>query len=243
MSDQKIAVVLGVGELQGLGAAIAMRFAREGYTAVIAGRTAAQLDKVVLAIQQAGGQASAIVTDATSEESVTQLIAQSEHLGPIQVAVYNAGGNSPQTSLATTGKFFEAQWKVGAFGGFVFGREAVRVMLPRGQGTLLITGASASLRGKPGFVAFAAAKAALRAVSQSFAREFGPRGIHVAHIVIDGAIDGHRIHTLVPEYAKAKGEAGLLDLNALAESYWQLHLQHKSAWSQEIDLRPFKESF
>ncbi len=243
MSENRIAIVLGVGELRGLGAALALRFAREGFTAVVAGRTQAQLDKVVATIRQAGGKAQAIVTDAASETSVTELITQAEQLGPIRVAIYNAGGNNPQTSLATTGKFFEAQWKVGTFGGFIFGREAVRAMLPRAEGTLLITGASASLRGKPGFVAFAAAKAALRAVSQSFAREFGPKGIHVAHVVIDGAIDGHRIHSLVPDYAKSKGEAGLLDLEALAESYWQLHRQHKSAWSQEIDLRPFKEPF
>lgn len=243
MADTKTAVVLGVGELKGLGAAVALRFAHEGYTVVVAGRTRAQLDKVVSEIQTRGGKAQAIVTDATSEESIVALLSAAEKLGPVEVAVYNAGGNNPQTSLATTGKFFEAQWKVGAFGGFVFGREAVKAMLPRGHGTLLFTGASASLRGRPGFVAFAAAKAALRAVTQAFAREFGPKGIHVAHVVIDGAIDGHRINTLVPDFAKAKGEDGLLNLEAIAENYWQLHKQHKTTWSQEIDLRPFKESF
>ncbi len=125
----------------------------------------------------------------------------------------------------------------------VFAREAVKRMLPRGHGTLLITGASASLRGRPDFVAFASAKAALRAVGQSFAREFGPKGIHVAHVVIDGAIDGERINTRMPQLAKLKGESGLLKLDAIAETYWQLHRQHKTAWSQEIDLRPFKEPF
>ncbi len=243
MPNQKVSVVLGVGELKGLGAAVAMRFAREGFTTVVAGRTQAQLDKVASAIQEAGGRAQAIVTDATSEDSIVALVMAAEKIGPVEVAIYNAGGNSPQTSLATTGKFFESMWKVGAFGGFVFGREAIKAMLSRGQGTLLITGASASLRGKPNFVAFASAKAALRAVTQSFAREFGPKGIHVAHVVIDGAIDGHRINTLVPDYAKAKGKDGLLNLDAIAENYWQLHLQHKSTWSQEIDLRPFNEPF
>ncbi|MGH8458446.1 MAG: SDR family NAD(P)-dependent oxidoreductase, partial [Nevskiales bacterium] len=188
-------------------------------------------------------KARAIVTDATSEDSSVALIAAAEKIGPIEVAVYNAGGNNPQTSLATTGKLFESSWRVGAFGGFVFGREAVKAMLPRGQGTLLFTGASASLRGKPGFVGFAAAKAALRAVNQAFAREFGPKGIHVAHVVIDGAIDGHRINTLLPDFAKAKGEDGLLNLDAIAENYWQLHVQHRTTWSQEIDLRPYKEPF
>jgi NAD(P)-dependent dehydrogenase (short-subunit alcohol dehydrogenase family) len=235
--------VLGVGEVQGLGAAVAMRFAREGLTAVVAGRTQAQLDKVVAAINGQGGKAHAIVTDATAEDSVVALVAAAEKIGPIEVAVYNAGGNSPQTSLATSGKHFETSWKVGAFGGFVFGREAIKAMQARGQGTLLLTGASASLRGKPGFVSFAAAKAALRAVSQAFAREFGPKGIHVAHVVIDGAISGHRIHMLVPDFARAKGEDGLLNLEAIAENYWQLHRQHKTTWSQEIDLRPYKEPF
>ena len=243
MSDSKVAVVLGVGATQGLGAAVAMRFARQGYAAVVAGRTGSNLDAVVRQIQELGGIAHAVVTDAASEEQVTELLARAEQFGPVRAAIYNAGGNNPQSSLKTSGKFFEEQWRVGTYGGFLFAREAVKAMLPREQGTLLFTGASASLRGRPNFVAFASAKAGLRAVSQSFAREFGPKGIHVAHVVIDGAIDGHRINTLVPQLAQAKGEGGLLNLEAIAESYWQLHLQHRSAWSQEIDLRPFKEPF
>jgi len=243
MSDNKVAVVLGVGAAQGLGASVATRFAREGYAAVVAGRTGSNLDAVVRQIQERGGIAHAVVTDAASEEQVSELLLRAEQFGPVQVAVYNAGGNNPQSSLKTSGKFFEEQWRVGTYGGFIFAREAVKAMLPREQGTLLFTGASASLRGRPNFVAFASAKAGLRAVSQSFAREFGPKGIHVAHVVIDGAIDGHRINTLVPQLAQAKGEDGLLNLEAIAESYWQLHLQHRSTWSQEIDLRPFKEPF
>ena len=243
MSDNKVAVVLGVGAAQGLGAAIALRFAREGYTAVVAGRTGKSLDAVVRLIGEQGHAAHAVVTDAASEEQVTSLLAQAEQLGPVEAAIYNAGGNNPSGSLKTSGQFFEEQWRVGTYGGFIFAREAVKAMLPRGRGSLLLTGASASLRGKPNFVAFAAAKAGLRAVGQSFAREFGPKGIHVAHVVIDGAIDGQRINTLVPQLAQMKGEGGLLNLEALAESYWQLHLQHRSAWSQEIDLRPFKEPF
>ena len=243
MSDNRVVVVLGVGASQGLGATVAMRFAREGYIAVVAGRTGNNLDIVVRQIQEQGGIAHAVVTDAASEEQVAALLAHAEQLGPVEAAIYNAGGNNPNSSLKTSGKFFEEQWRVGTYGGFIFAREAVKAMLPREQGTLLFTGASASLRGRPNFVAFAAAKAGLRAVSQAFAREFGPKGIHVAHVVIDGAIDGHRINTLVPQLAQMKGEDGLLDLDAIAESYWQLHLQHKSAWSQEIDLRPFKEPF
>ena len=243
MSDSKVAVVLGVGAAQGLGAAVAMRFARQGYAAVVAGRTGGNLDAVVRQIQELGGVAHAVVTDAASEEQVGELLARAEQFGPVRAAIYNAGGNNPQSSLKTSGKFFEEQWRVGTYGGFLFAREAVKAMLPREQGTLLFTGASASLRGRPNFVAFASAKAGLRAVSQSFAREFGPKGIHVAHVVIDGAIDGLRINTLMPQLVQMKGEGGLLDLEAIAESYWQLHLQHRSAWSQEIDLRPFKEPF
>lgn len=243
MSDNKVVVVLGVGAAQGLGATVARRFAREGYVAVVAGRTGNNLDTVVRQIQEQGGTAHAVVTDAASEEQVTALLARAEQIGPVAAAIYNAGGNNPNSSLKTSGTFFEEQWRVGTYGGFIFAREAVKAMLPRERGTLLFTGASASLRGRPNFVAFAAAKAGLRAVSQSFAREFGPKGIHVAHVVIDGAIDGHRVNTLVPQLAQMKGEDGLLDLEAIAESYWQLHLQHRSAWSQEIDLRPFKEPF
>ena len=239
----KTAVVLGVGALQGLGAAVAIRFAREGYTAVVAGRTEANLKAVVEEIQRQGFKAQGVVTDSTSEEQITKLLASAEHIGPVEVAIFNAGGNNPRGSLDTTGEFFEDMWRTGAFGGFVFAREAVKLMKARGQGTLLFTGASASLRGRPDFVAFASAKAALRAVTQSFAREFGPKGIHVAHVIIDGAIDGHRINTIVPQLAKMKGESGLLKLEAIAEAYWQLHVQHKTAWSQEIDLRPFKEPF
>jgi NAD(P)-dependent dehydrogenase (short-subunit alcohol dehydrogenase family) len=243
MGDNKVAVVLGVGAVQGVGAAVALRFAREGYTAVVAGRTGKNLDIVVQQVRDQGGVAHAAVTDATSEDQVIALLELAGTFGTVEAAIYNAGGNNPQSSLKTSGQFFEEQWRVGTYGGFLFAREAVKAMLPRERGTLLFTGASASLRGKPNFVAFAAAKAGLRAVSQSFAREFGPKGIHVAHVVIDGAIDGHRINALVPQLAQVKGEGGLLKLEAIAESYWQLHVQHRSAWSQEIDLRPFKEPF
>ena len=243
MSENKVAVVLGVGAVEGLGTAVALRFAREGYTVVVAGRTGKNLDIVVQQVRDRGAVAHAAVTDATSEDQVIALLELAGTFGRVEAAIYNAGGNNPQSSLKTSGKFFEEQWRVGTYGGFLFAREAVKAMLPHERGTLLFTGASASLRGRPNFVAFASAKAGLRAVSQSFAREFGPKGIHVAHVVIDGAIDGQRINTLVPQLAQMKGEGGLLNLAAIAESYWQLHVQHRSAWSPEIDLRPFKEPF
>src|SRR5439155_19964121 len=138
---------------------------------------------------------------------------------------------------------FEAFWRVGCFGGFLVGREAARRLVPLGRGTILFTGASASLRGKPGFAHFAAAKAGLRAIAQSMAREYGPHGLHVAHVVIDGGIAGDRLLSRMPQLAAERGEDGLLGIDAIAETYWQLHRQHRSAWAHEVDLRPWKESF
>jgi NAD(P)-dependent dehydrogenase (short-subunit alcohol dehydrogenase family) len=134
-------------------------------------------------------------------------------------------------------------WRVGCFGGFLVGREAARRMTGGGRGTILFTGASGSLRGRPGFAHFAAAKAGLRMVAQAMAREFGPQGLHVAHVIVDGGINGERLRTYVPQFVAAKGDDGLLDLDAIAETYWHLHTQHPTAWTQEIDLRPFKEPF
>lgn len=243
MNTNPVALIAGVGAAAGLGAALARRFARENYTAVVAGRTQARLAAVVDDIVRSGGRAHAVATDVAVEAQVEALAAAAEAQGPIEVAIYNAGGNMPSRSLETPAQFFEEMWRTGTLGGFVFAREAVKRMLPRARGTLLFTGASASLRGRPDFAAFAAAKAALRSVSQSFAREFGPQGIHVAHVVIDGGIAGERLQRLAPGFVQARGADGLLDLEAIAESYWQLHRQHRSAWSQEIDLRPFKEPF
>src|SRR5262249_43129263 len=137
----------------------------------------------------------------------------------------------------------EACWRVGCFAGFLVGREAARRLLPLARGTVIFTGASGSLRGKPGFVQFAAAKAGLRMVAQSMAREFGPQGLHVAHVVIDGGIDGDRLHAAWPQAASERGDDGLLDIDAIADTYLQIHRQHRSAWTQELDLRPYRESF
>jgi NAD(P)-dependent dehydrogenase (short-subunit alcohol dehydrogenase family) len=139
--------------------------------------------------------------------------------------------------------FFEDTWRVACFGGFLVGREAARRMVAQGSGTLVFTGASASLRGKPPFGAFASAKAGLRAIAQTMARGYGPQGVHVAHVIIDGGIDGERLRSAVPDFVKAKGEDGLLDIDAIAETYWQIHTQPPSAWTHEVDLRPFKEPF
>jgi NAD(P)-dependent dehydrogenase (short-subunit alcohol dehydrogenase family) len=235
--------IVGVGASVGLGAAIARRFAAGGLTAVVTGRTQAQLDTVVAEIEAAGSRAIAAVGDVTREADLQAILAKIEAEGTLEAAIFNAGNNRWKPTLEMETEFFEDLWRVGCLGGFIFGREAARPMVARGRGSLLFTGASASLRGKPQFTAFAAAKAGLRAVSQSMAREFGPKGVHVAHVVVDGVIDGDRINTRLPDLAKQKGPDGLLKIDAIADAFWYLHGQQRSAWSQEIDLRPFSESF
>ncbi len=238
-----MAWIVGVGASAGLGAALARRFAAGGLTAVVTGRTPAQLDTVVTEIEAAGGKALAAVGDVTSETDLRAILARIEAIGPLEAAIFNAGNNRWKPTLEMETTFFEEIWRVGCLGGFIFGREAAGAMIARGRGTLLFTGASASLRGRPQFTAFAAAKAGLRAVSQSMAREFGPKGLHVAHVVIDGGIDGERINSRLPDLARQKGPDGLLKIDAIADAFWYLHGQQRSAWSQEIDLRPFSESF
>ena len=157
--------------------------------------------------------------------------------------VFNAGANQRIGFLDVPAELFEEFWRIGCFAGFLVGREAARRLAPLGRGTVIFTGASASLRGKAEYSQFAAAKAGLRMVSQSMAREFGPQGIHVAHVVVDGGIDGDRLRRSQPARVAEKGEDGLLGLDAIAENYWHLHRQPRSAWTQELDLRPFQEAF
>ncbi|TSC21607.1 SDR family NAD(P)-dependent oxidoreductase [Corallococcus sp. Z5C101001] len=241
------AVVVGVGVEQGLGAALCRKFAAQGHHVLAAGRTREKLSRVVATLTAAGGSGEAIVTDTTQEADVARLfdraMAPGSGFAPVDLVVFNAGNNRPMPFRDVDAAMFEDFWRVGCFGGFLVGREAARRMVPQGGGTVIFTGASASLRGKAGFAHFAAAKAGLRMISQGMAREFGPQGLHVAHVLIDGGIDGERVHTLAPERVKALGEDGLLNIDAIAETYWQLHRQHRSAWTQEVDLRPFKESF
>ena len=242
-SSPGFAWVVGVGASAGLGAAIARRFAAGGLTVVVTGRTKAQLDTVVAEIEAAGGRGIAAPGDVTQETNLIAIRDRIEAQGPLEAAIFNAGNNRWKPTLEMETEFFEEIWRVGCLGGFIFGREAAKPMVARGRGSLLFTGASASLRGKPQFTAFAAAKAALRSTAQSMAREFGPKGVHVAHVVVDGAIDGDRINTRLPELAKQKGPDGLLKIDAIADSFWFLHSQQRSAWTQELDLRPFSESF
>jgi NAD(P)-dependent dehydrogenase (short-subunit alcohol dehydrogenase family) len=239
----RIAWVAGVGAKDGLGATVAKRFAAGGLVVAITGRTLERLKVVVSDIQSAGGRAFAVPADVGSE---TDVIAAANHvasLGELEAAVYNAANAVWAPSLEITAAQFEDTFRVTTLGGFLFAREAVRRMLPQKRGTVIFTGATASMRGRPPFAAFAAAKAALRSLSQTFAREFGPQGIHVAHAVIDGGIDGERLRTGNPKRFAERGADGLLAPRDIADAYWHLHVQPNSAWTQELDLRPYNESF
>jgi NAD(P)-dependent dehydrogenase (short-subunit alcohol dehydrogenase family) len=242
-----VAIVVGVGAEQGLGGALCRRFAAEGHHVIVAGRTAAKIDKVAGTIRSAGGSAEAFQTDTTLEPDVLRLFDHAftprTGLDLVDLVVYNAGNNQQIDFRELSAQAFEDFWRIGCFGGFLVGREAARRMVPLGRGTVVFTGASGSLRGKPGFAHFAAAKAGLRMIAQSMAREYGPSGIHVAHVVIDGGIDGERLRSRRPETVRERGEDGLLNIEAIAEAYWQIHRQARSAWTHEIDLRPFKETF
>ncbi|PNG26193.1 SDR family NAD(P)-dependent oxidoreductase [Methylocella silvestris] len=242
-SARRISVVFGVGAASGLGAALARRFAREGLVVYLAGRTQERLEARAAEIRAAGGEAHARGLDATKEGEVIALLDEAVQGGALDLVVFNAGANVAAPLLDVSAHEFEQLWRQNAFGGFLVGREAARRMAPNGRGVILFTGATASLRARPPFTAFAAAKAALRAVAQGLAREFGPRGLHVAHIVIDGVIDGDYARARFPQFVAAKGEDGLLKADEIADAYWSLYRQPRSAFTHELDLRPFSEPF
>ena len=245
MSEQPKAIIVGVGADPGLGAALTRRIAREGLHVFVAGRTADRLEPLAAAICKEGGRATAVPTDATDEGEVLRLFDAVEAVGggTADLVVYNAGNNRVADLREMEVEFFTDVWRVGCLGGFLVGREAVRRMTPRGAGTLIFTGATASIRGRPPFAAFAAAKAGLRALAQALAREFGPQGIHVAHVIVDGVINGAQIRSRFPEYAERLGADGMLDVDAICDTYWWLYRQQRTAWSHEVDLRPYKERF
>jgi NAD(P)-dependent dehydrogenase (short-subunit alcohol dehydrogenase family) len=218
-----IALIGGAGE--GLGAALGRRFAKGGFEVVLCSRT--QGEKA----------------DLREEAQVIELFDRIEKRGPVDVAIFNAGANFRASILDTPAEMFEKVWRLGCYAGFLFGREAARRMVPRGKGTILFTGATASMRGSAQYAAFAAAKGSLRQVAQSMARELGPKNIHVGHVVIDGVIDNRRSRERMAEHVKSLPADGLLATDAIAELFWQIHVQPCSAWTFEADLRPWAEKF
>jgi NAD(P)-dependent dehydrogenase (short-subunit alcohol dehydrogenase family) len=239
----KVAVVIGVGPLNGVGAKLCLRFAQRGLHVFVAGRTLSKVEAVATSIRHAGGTATAIEADTTDEEAVIRLFDRASEAGEIDLAIFNAGNNMPGDFLAMEADFFETCWRIACFGGFLFSREALRRMAPRESGTLLFTGASASMRGKPGFAAFTAAKGGLRNLAQSLAREFGPKNIHVGHIIIDGAVDGDRIRIGRPNIVESYGEDRLVDIDGIIDIYEFIYSQPRRAWSHEIDVRSAVEVF
>jgi NAD(P)-dependent dehydrogenase (short-subunit alcohol dehydrogenase family) len=242
MAEKKAVLVIGAGDATG--GAIARRFAREGYIACVTRRHEDKLQPLVKAIEAAGGRAHAFGSDARKEEAVIELVARIERdIAPIEVAVFNIGANVRFGITETTERVYRKVWEMGCYAGFLVGREVAKAMLARKGGTIIFTGATASVRGSAGFAAFASAKHALRALAQSMARELGPQGIHVAHVLIDGAIDTAFIKELFPERYALKDRDGILDPEAIADQYWQLHCQPRSAWTHELDLRPWIETW
>jgi len=239
---RKSVLVVGAGDATG--GAIARRFAREGLIACVTRRTADKLEPLLAQIRAEGGEAHGFASDARQEADVEALVAGIERdVAPIEVAVFNIGANVRFSVVETTERVYRKVWEMGALAGFLMGREVAKAMLRRGQGTIIFTGATASVRGSAGFAAFAGAKHALRALAQSMARELGPQGIHVAHVVIDGAIDTRFIAENFPERYALKERDGILAPDAIAENYWNLHRQEKSAWTHELDLRPWLETW
>ncbi len=240
MTDKKAILVIGAGDATG--GAIARRFAREGYIACVTRRDADKLQPLVEQIRAAGGQAHGFGSDARKEEEMVALVQKIEaEIAPIEVAVFNIGANVRFGITETTARVYFKVWEMACFAGFLMGREAARVMLPRGRGTIIFTGATASLRGREGFAAFAGAKHGLRALAQSMARELWPKGIHVAHPVIDGAIDTEFIRSNFPERYALMEQGGILNPEHIADLYWQLHQQSRDAWMHETEVRLWTE--
>lgn len=236
-------IIFGAGVPDGLGGALARRFAKEGHPIFVTGRTEDKIKQIAAEVEALGGTAAYQTADVTNEADVKAAFDAVERKGPIATVLYNAGNNAIIPFLELTPAMFEDFWRVCTYGAFLVGQETLRRLLPKGEGNLFFTGASGSLRGKAQFAHFASAKAGLRNLAQSMAREFGPQGIHVGHVIVDGVISGDRIKSRIPEYLDALGDEGSLVPDAIADAFWALHIQQRSAWSHEIDVRPFKENW
>jgi NAD(P)-dependent dehydrogenase (short-subunit alcohol dehydrogenase family) len=242
MSDKKVVLVIGAGDATG--GAIAKRFAREGYVACVTRRSADKLQPLVDEIRAAGGEAHGFASDARKEEEVAALVEGIERdIGPIEAFVFNIGANVPCSILEETARKYFKIWEMACFSAFLTAQAVARRMVTRGRGTILFTGATAGLRGAAHFAAFAGAKHGVRALAQSMARELGPRNIHVAHVVVDGAIDTAFIRDTFPDIYARKDQDGILDPEHIADNYWFLHAQPRDAWTFELDLRPWMEKW
>jgi NAD(P)-dependent dehydrogenase (short-subunit alcohol dehydrogenase family) len=236
--------VIGAGDY--IGSAIAKRFAREGYTIFAGRRTADKLQTLKSEIEAEGGACETRALDARKEEDIANFLGKADEHAPLEVCIFNVGANVNFPILDTTERVFRKVWEMACYGGFLTGREAARLMLPHGKGTILFTGATASVRGGIGYAAFASAKFGLRAVAQSMARELGPQNIHVAHLVIDSGVDT----AFVRERVKASGRDPdqippdtLMEPDSIADAYWYLHSQKRDGWTHELDIRPYAEKW
>lgn len=242
MSDKKVVLVIGAGDATG--GAIAKRFAREGYVACVTRRSADKLQPLVDEIRAAGGEAHGFASDARKEEEVAALVEGIERdIGPIEAFVFNIGANVPCSILEETARKYFKIWEMACFSAFLTAQAVARRMVTRERGTILFTGATAGLRGAAHFAAFAGAKHGVRALAQSMARELGSRNIHVAHVVVDGAIDTAFIRDTFPDIYARKDQDGILDPEHIADNYWFLHAQPRDAWTFELDLRPWMEKW
>ncbi|OPG73359.1 glucose 1-dehydrogenase [Pseudomonas ogarae] len=240
MNNKKVVLVVGAGDATG--GAIAKRFAQEGFVACVTRRSADKLEPLVAGIRAQGGEAHGFACDARKEDDVIALIEQIENqIGPIEAFVFNIGANVPCSILEETARKYFKIWEMACFSGFLNAREVAKRMVKRQRGTILFTGATAGLRGASGFAAFAGAKHGIRALAQSMARELGPLNIHVAHVVVDGAIDTDFIRDNFPEKYATKDQDGILNPEHIADSYWYLHSQPRDTWTFELDLRPWSE--
>ncbi len=237
------AIIIGVGPENGLGAVLCKRFASLGLHVFVAGRTQSKLDAIVSIIEANGGKATAHVTDCTDESQTQNLFDAACETGIVDVAIYNAGNNTPGRIIEMESDYFIDAWKICCFGGFLFGREALRRMQPNKKGTVLFTGASASMRGRAEYGAFNSSKAALRILAQAMAKEAGPEGIHVGHVVVDGLINGDRVKERFPDFVKTLGEEGMINIESIVDAYEFLYKQPKTGWTFEVDLRTALENW
>ncbi|MBO6690327.1 MAG: SDR family NAD(P)-dependent oxidoreductase [Henriciella sp.] len=236
-------IVLGAGASQGVGGALGRKFAEQGHHVIVTGRTASKVEALAAEISAAGGSTESLPVDVTSEADLDALFEHAKARGPVAVVLYNAGNNAIIPFEQLDAETVEQFWRVGCFGAFLTAKRAIPLLEQQGRGSLFFTGASGSMRGKPNFAHFAMMKAGLRMLAQSLARDYGRKGVHVAHFIIDGVIDGEQVRSRFGDYLDGLGDDGGLSPDAIADAYWHVHSQHRSAWTHEMDLRPFKESW